>query len=199
MISLPVFTRPRVARRSGRVPILFLTALGNEEYIEVSLALEENVACLSVYNCGPPIPAEELPYLWGPFYQEDRSRGERRHRSGAGHCSGGGFGSRRQLFSGKPQQRRVLPGSVPFGGLNNSGGLTHTVTHTGKQAGGINGVESAKDHARPEQKGPQSTGKWRSEGWQSVGKDEVPSSNLGSSSRKLLKSLDFGSFCFIFP
>ncbi len=31
-----------------------------------------------------------------------------------------------------------------------------------------------------------------------VGKDEVPSSNLGSSSKKLLKSLDFGSFCSVF-
>ena len=32
-----------------------------------------------------------------------------------------------------------------------------------------------------------------------VGKDEVPSSNLGSSSKKLLKSLGFGSFCSVFP
>ena len=32
-----------------------------------------------------------------------------------------------------------------------------------------------------------------------IGKDEVSSSNLDSSSKKLLKSLDFRSFCFIFP
>ena len=32
-----------------------------------------------------------------------------------------------------------------------------------------------------------------------VGKDEVSSSNLDSSSKKLLKSLDFGSFCSVFP
>ena len=32
-----------------------------------------------------------------------------------------------------------------------------------------------------------------------IGKDEVSSSNLDSSSRKLLKSLDFGSFCSVFP
>ena len=31
-----------------------------------------------------------------------------------------------------------------------------------------------------------------------VGKDEVSSSNLDSSSKKLLKSLDFGSFCSVF-
>ena len=31
-----------------------------------------------------------------------------------------------------------------------------------------------------------------------IGKDEVPSSNLGSSSKKLLKSFVFGSFCSVF-
>ena len=31
-----------------------------------------------------------------------------------------------------------------------------------------------------------------------IGKDEVSSSNLDSSSKKLLKSLDFGSFCSVF-
>ena len=50
----------------------------------------------------------------------------------------------------------------------------------------------------PEQKGTQSTGKRYSEGWQSVGKDEVSSSNLDSSSKKLPKSVDFRSFCSIF-
>ena len=32
-----------------------------------------------------------------------------------------------------------------------------------------------------------------------VGKDEVSSSNLDSSSKQLLKSVDFWSFCSIFP
>ena len=32
-----------------------------------------------------------------------------------------------------------------------------------------------------------------------IGKDEVSSSNLDSSSKKLLKSVDFGSFCSVFP
>jgi len=76
--------------------------------------------------------------------------------------------------------------------------MTHTVTHTRKKADGINGQESVKNYACPEQKEPQSAGKRHFKDRQSVGKDEVPSSNLGSSSKKLLKSLDFGSFCSVF-
>ena len=34
--------------------------------------------------------------------------------------------------------------------------LTHTVTHTRKKADGSNGRESAKDHASPQQKCPES-------------------------------------------
>ena len=63
-------------------------------------------------------------------------------------------------------------------------GLTHTVTHMRKNADGDNGWERAKDHAPPQQKGPESAEQWHSQGWQSVGKDEDPSSNLGSSSTK---------------
>lgn len=59
-------------------------------------------------------------------------------------------------------------------------------------------MESTIASCFPGQKCPQSAGKRRSEGLESVGKDEVPSSNLGSSSKKLLKSLDFGSFCSVF-
>ena len=62
--------------------------------------------------------------------------------------------------------------------------LTHKSTHNRKRAGGGNGAESAIASDFPEQKGPQSTGKWYSEGGQSVGKDEVSSSNLDSSSKK---------------
>ena len=74
-------------------------------------------------------------------------------------------------------------------------GLTHNLTHIRKQAGGGNGTESTIAPDFLEQKRPQSA-KWRRfEGGVSVGKDEVSSSNLDSSSKKLLKSLDFGSFC----
>ena len=49
-----------------------------------------------------------------------------------------------------------------------------------------------------EQKCPQSAIWRRFEGGVSVGKDEVSSSNLDSSSKKLLKTVDFGSFCSVF-
>ena len=54
--------------------------------------------------------------------------------------------------------------------------LTHTLTHTGKGRYGNNGAKSAADLILLEQK-------W-SEGSQSLGKDEVGSSNLPSSSTK---------------
>ena len=75
--------------------------------------------------------------------------------------------------------------------------LTHNLTHNRKRAGGDNGAESMIVPDFPEQKGPQSAGKRHSEGWQSVGKDEVSSSNLDSGSKKLPKSVDFRSFCSI--
>ena len=76
--------------------------------------------------------------------------------------------------------------------------LTHNLTHNRKRAGGGSGAESTIVSAFLEQKCPQSAGWRRFEGGQSVGKDEVSSSNLDSSSKKLLKSVDFGSFCSVF-
>ena len=76
--------------------------------------------------------------------------------------------------------------------------MTHNLTHNRKRAGGGNGVESTIVSVFLEQKYPQSAGWRRFEGGVSVGKDEVSSSNLDSSSKKLLKSLDFGSFCSVF-
>ena len=76
--------------------------------------------------------------------------------------------------------------------------LTHNLTHNRKRAGGGNGAESTIASDFPEQKRPQSAIWRRFEGGQSVGKDEVSSSNLDSSSKKLLKSVDFGSFCSVF-
>ena len=64
--------------------------------------------------------------------------------------------------------------------------LTHTLTHTGKGAGGINGHDSAAYHCLMEQIGPEKTKKQTMNGSQSVGKDEVGSSNLPSSSTKNL-------------
>ena len=49
-----------------------------------------------------------------------------------------------------------------------------------------------------EQKGPETAEHQQFPGFQSVGKDEVTSSNLVSSSKNPLKSVDFGGFCFVF-
>ena len=76
--------------------------------------------------------------------------------------------------------------------------MTHTVTHTRKKAGGDNGRESAKDHAPPQQKCPESAEQRHSRGFQSLGKDEVPSSNLGSSSRKSSFSCGKGWIFLVF-
>ena len=60
--------------------------------------------------------------------------------------------------------------------------LTHNLTHNRKRAGGGSGAESTIVSAFLEQKCPQSAEWRRFEGGQSVGKDEVSSSNLDSSS-----------------
>ena len=60
--------------------------------------------------------------------------------------------------------------------------MTHTVTHTGKRSNGDNGYKSAGKDDTPDWKGHNRPGKQKTSSSQSVGKDEVPSSNLGSSS-----------------
>ena len=62
--------------------------------------------------------------------------------------------------------------------------MTHNLTHNRKRAGGGNGAESTIASAFLEQKCPPSAIWRRFEGGVSVGKDEVPSSNLGSSSNQ---------------
>ena len=61
--------------------------------------------------------------------------------------------------------------------------LTHTLTHTGKRADGDNGEKSAREHGPLDKRGRKKPGKQETSPAQSVGKDEVPSSNLGSSSK----------------
>jgi hypothetical protein len=68
-------------------------------------------------------------------------------------------------------------------------GLTHNLTHTGKEADGDSGADRTESIIFPEQKGPETAGYQRFPVFQSVGKDEVTSSNLVSSSTK------FGLFC----
>ena len=60
--------------------------------------------------------------------------------------------------------------------------MTHNLTHNRKRAGGGNGEKSTIVSVFSEQKCPQSAEWRRFEGGQSVGKDEVSSSNLDSSS-----------------
>ena len=62
--------------------------------------------------------------------------------------------------------------------------MTHTLTHTGKGADADNGAKSVFDLILLEQKWPESVENQGLEGSQSVGKDEVGSSNLPSSSIK---------------
>lgn len=77
--------------------------------------------------------------------------------------------------------------------------MTHTLTHTGKRAGGNNGYKSAGDLILLEQKGPESVENQRLECRQLVGKDEVTSSNLVISSISLAFCRAFfvfwGGFC----
>ncbi len=61
--------------------------------------------------------------------------------------------------------------------------LTHNLTHTAKKADGTNGADRTENPICPEQKGPEIAGYQQFSGFQSVGKDEVTSSNLVSSSK----------------
>ena len=72
------------------------------------------------------------------------------------------------------------------------------MTHTRKKAGGDNGRESARDHAPPQQKGPESAEQRYSRGFQSLGKDEVGGSNPPSSSRKSSFSCGKGWIFLVF-
>ena len=68
-----------------------------------------------------------------------------------------------------------------------------SLPHTGKGLCGNNGTKSAADLILLEQKWPQTVENQGLEGSQSVGKDEVGSSNLPSSS-KCLENFDFRGF-----
>ena len=74
--------------------------------------------------------------------------------------------------------------------------LTHTLTHTGKGLYGINGVKSTADLIFLEQKWSESVENQGPKGSQPVGKDEVGSSNLPSSSTETPDILGFRVFSF---
>ena len=78
--------------------------------------------------------------------------------------------------------------------------LTHTLTHTGKGLYGNNGAKSAADLILLEQKWSESLENQGPEGSQSVGKDEVGSSNLPSSSKETRSpARDSGFLVFLLP
>ena len=60
--------------------------------------------------------------------------------------------------------------------------MTHTLTHTGKQANGNNGANRTADLILSEEKWPESVENQWLDSSQSVGKDEVGGSNPPSSS-----------------
>jgi len=70
-------------------------------------------------------------------------------------------------------------------------GLTHNLTHTAKKADGTSGADRTKNLIFSEQKGPETAECQQVPGFQSVGKDEVGSSNLVSSSKISLKLVGF--------
>ena len=76
--------------------------------------------------------------------------------------------------------------------------MTHTLTHTGKQANGNNGANRTADLILSEEKWPESVENQWLDSSQSVGKDEVGSSNLPSSSRIQLISSEIGCFSLLF-
>ncbi len=56
----------------------------NGKAVRVTLTQEGDMACLRVYNEGEPIPEDDLPHLWEPFYRVDRSRSRQSGGTGLG-------------------------------------------------------------------------------------------------------------------
>ena len=75
--------------------------------------------------------------------------------------------------------------------------MTHNLTHTGKEAGGDSGADRTERIIFAEQKGLETAKYQWLLGFLSLGKDEVGSSNLPSSSKNSLKLVDFREFCFV--
>lgn len=61
-----------------------LNHVQNEKEIRISIVSKENVARISVFNTGNPIPTESLALLWDKFYKVDKARTREYGGSGVG-------------------------------------------------------------------------------------------------------------------
>lgn len=71
-------------------------------------------AVLTVENDGEPVPEQDLPRLWEPFFKGDPfpQPGPRRGRAGAGHRPRRRVGPWGKLYGGEYPRRRPVPGAA---------------------------------------------------------------------------------------
>lgn len=51
-----------------------LNHVDGEKVIEIKITQEDDVAKITVFNTGTPIPEEDLPHIWEKFYKVDKAR-----------------------------------------------------------------------------------------------------------------------------
>lgn len=65
-----------------------LNHVDGEKVIEIKITQENDVAKITVFNTGTPIPEEDLPHIWEKFYKVDKARTREYGGNGIGafHC-----------------------------------------------------------------------------------------------------------------
>ena len=61
-----------------------LNHIDGERIVEVSIKTEEDLAYISVFNTGVPIPEEDIDQIWIKFYKVDKARTREYGGSGVG-------------------------------------------------------------------------------------------------------------------
>ena len=51
-----------------------LNHIDGEKVIEIKITQENDMAKITVFNTGTPIPEEDLPHIWEKFYKVDKAR-----------------------------------------------------------------------------------------------------------------------------
>ena len=51
-----------------------LNHVDGEKVIEIKITQENDMAKITVFNTGTPIPEEDLPHIWEKFYKVDKAR-----------------------------------------------------------------------------------------------------------------------------